>query len=190
MGKEMKLTILDQAAIDHVASVSKHTHAAMIVKWLITGWDVEFQHAIGKWKISDFPTWSPGSKYRLIEPKPAKPAYRVYVSKISGQTFSRNSAEDGTRDNSLTPSSEWLSDDWIEYDPPKKWPTPLVERIAAIDLEAAQWIVDHWDDLLEDRYSACVSAGRESNKLYSIFHWEPSDQGKPYWNEISNKLGE
>ena len=186
----MKLTILDQAAIDHVASVSKHTHAAMIVKWLITGWDVEFQHAIGKWKISDFPTWSPGSKYRLIEPKPAKPAYRVYVSKISGQTFSRNSAEDGTRDNSLTPSSEWLSDDWIEYDPPKKWPTPLVERIAAIDIKAAEWIVAHWDDLLDDKYTYKNNYSRDCDTLSHMFDWETPPQGTDYWGSISDKLGE
>ncbi len=36
----------------------------------------------------------------------------------------------------------------------KQWPTPLVERIAEIDLKAAEWIVDHWGDLLEDKYTS------------------------------------
>ena len=113
----MSLTKEDQAAINHVVSVSKHPHTAMIIKWLITGWDVEFQHAIGKWKISDFPTWSPGSKYRLIEPKPAKPAYRVYIEKSDGRTYTQD-AINGNRDKTLLPEKyEWLSD-WIEYDRP------------------------------------------------------------------------
>jgi len=181
----------DQAAIDHVASVSKNPHAAMIVKWLITGWDVEFQHAIGEWKISDFPTWSPGSKYRLIEPKPAKPAYRVYRSISSGNTYTRDS-NGFERYDHLDGEGivrEWISD-WIEYDPPKKWPTPLVERIAAIDIKAAEWIVDHWDDLLDWKYQACVTVGRESQYLYSMFDWKEAPQEPGYWDKISNKLGE
>lgn len=106
----------DQAAIDHVASVSNHPHAAMIVKWLITGWDVEFQHAIGKWKISDFPTWSPGSKYRLIEPKPAKPAYKVYRLP-NGMTSTEDRYENGDESKMLPDAAIPISD-WIEYDRP------------------------------------------------------------------------
>lgn len=176
----------DQAAIDHVASVSNHPHAAMIVKWLITGWDVEFQHAIGEWKISDFPTWSPGSKYRLIEPKPAKPAYRVYVDTKSLLTNTIDDS-DGTRHHDLPVLCEWISD-WIEYDPPKKWPTPLVERIAAIDIKAAEWIVDHWDDLLDRKYVTEDNYSRDSKVLLSMFCWKASPQGVQYWNNIDNKL--
>jgi len=175
----------DQAAIDHVASVSKHPHAAMIVKWLITGWDVEFQHAIGEWKISDFPTWSPGSKYRLIEPKPAKPAYRVYGGANGTNTVDR--LPNGSLSHGIPDWAEWISD-WIEYDPPKKWPTPLVERIAAIDLAAAQWIVDHWDDLLDAKYVTKCNYSRDSNILISMFCWKSSPQGVQYWNNIDNKL--
>ena len=177
----------DQAAIDHVASVSKNPHAAMIVKWLITGWDVEFQHAIGEWKISDFPTWSPGSKYRLIEPKPAKPAYRVYLDKEGTPYVARKYA-----DGNVAQTYEEVDyiTDWIEYDPPKKWPTPLVERIAAIDLEAAQWIVDHWDDLLDDRYTYKNNYSRDCGTLNYMFDWEATPQGSKYWESISVELGE
>lgn len=180
----------DQAAIDHVASVSKHPHAAMIVKWLITGWDVEFQHAIGEWKISDFPTWSPGSKYRLIEPNPAKPAYRVYRSISSGNTYTRDS-NGGERYDYLDGEGvvrEWISD-WIEYDPPKKWPTPLVERIAAIDIKAAEWIVDHWDDLLTDKYTFKGNYSRDSETLDHMFDWDETEFIFN-WVDISKELGE
>ena len=179
----------DKSAIDHVASVSKHPHAAMIVKWIITGWDVEHEYVAGEWRITGSPSWSPGSKYRLIEPKPAKPAYRVYIDPINGNpAIVRRSTYDIDY-KSYDGKVEWLTE-WKEYDQPKKWPTPLVERIAAINLEAAQWIVDHWDDLLEERYSGSVSGGRESHKLRSMFQWSESPQGKEYWYAISKQLGE
>jgi len=177
----------DQAAIDHVASVSKNPHAAMIVKQLITGWSVEFEYAAGEWRISANPSWSPGSKYRLIEPKPAKPAYRVYGGENGTNTVDR--LPNGSLSHGIPEWAEWISD-WIEYDQPKKWPTPLVQRIAAIDLDAAQWIVDHWDDLLDERYSEGVTAGRESGRLCSMFTWSSSTQGKEYWYAISKQLGE
>ncbi len=176
----------DQAAIDHIASVSKHPHAAMIVKWLITGWDVEFQHAIGEWKISDFPTWSPGSKYRLIEPKPVKPAYRVYGGANGTNTVDR--LPNGSLSHGIPDGAEWLGE-WIEYDQPKKWPTPLVERIAAIDPEAAQWIVDHWEDLLDEKYTVGVY-DRMNDRLLDMFYWTSSPQKHDYWSKISDKLGE
>jgi len=179
----------DQAAIDHVASVSKHPHAAMIVKWLITGWDVEFEYATEEWKIIDYPSWAHDIKYRLIEPKPAKPAYRVYINKTTGSTISRDSL-DGHREDYLDNNYEWLCD-WIEYDPsPKKWPTPLVERIAAIDIKAAEWIVNHWDDLLEDKYTYKNNYSRDCDTLTHMFDWETPPQGTAYWESISVKLGE
>lgn len=182
----------DQAAIDHVASVSKHPHAAIIVKQLITGWSVEFEYAIGEWQIIDYPRWAHDIKYRLIEPKPAKPAYRVYINKTTGATISRDS-RDGHREDYLDNNHEWLCD-WIEYDQPKEWPTPLVERIAAIDLEAAQWIVDHWDDLLEDRYTKDfnnnnVLYSRESHDLNAMFSWKSTGKLE-YWLNIYRKLRE
>lgn len=73
---------------------------------------------------------------------------------------------------------------------PKNWPTPLVERIAAIDINAAQWIVDHWDDLLEYKYSVDGSYSRESNKLDSMFVWCEAPQCDGYWRKISKQLGE
>lgn len=179
------MNVKDQAAIDHVASVSKHPHAAMIVKWLITGWDVKTK--IGK-EVIENPTWFIDIDYELIEPEPAKPAYRVYVDR-EGVTFTAQRDTDGKIYQAYTDGVEWLGG-WIEYDPPKKWPTPLVERIAAIDLEAAEWIVDNWANLLEDRYSGSVSKGRESKKLRKMFDWGESPQGKEYWREIAEKLGE
>ncbi len=155
----------DQAAIDHVASVSKHPHAAMI----ITGWDVKLEG-----KITNNPYWHKGYKYELIEPKPELSVMDIMMS--NKPTIYDALVERLAREYVLTKRT--------------KWPTPLVERIAAIDLEAAQWIVDHWDDLLESKYASEVSVGRESNELHSMFSWKSSDQGKPYWQEIANKLGE
>ena len=178
----------DQAAIDHVASVSKNPHAAMIVKWLITGWDVRFRQGNGDMCSTTAVTWNPGTEYELIEPKPIKPAYRVYIEKSDGRTYTQD-AIDGNRDKTLLPEKyEWLSD-WIEYDPPKKWPTPLVERIAAIDMEAAQWIVDHWDDLLKEEYTL-GSYDRMNDNLVDMFYWNNSPQEHNYWSKISDKLGE
>lgn len=71
-----------------------------------------------------------------------------------------------------------------------KWPTPLVERIAAIDLQAAQWIVDHWDDLLEDKYTYKNNYSRDCDTLTHMFDWETPPQGIDYWGSISDKLGE
>lgn len=130
----------DQAAIDHVASVSKHPHAAMIVKWLITGWDVRFRQGNGDMCSTTAATWNPDTEYELIEPK--------------------------------------------------KRTIPLVARIAAIDLEAAQWIVDHWDDLLEDRYTCKNNYSRDCDTLSHMFDWEAPPQGADYWSNISEKLGE
>lgn len=180
----------DQAAIDHVASVSKNPHAAMIVKQLITGWNVEFEYAAGEWRISANPSWSPGSKYRLIEPKPAKPAYRVYKRKGQRETYTQDRFNDGKLSYLNNPEVVEFLSDWIEYDPPKKWPTPLVERIAAIDLDAAQWIVDNWDELLNDRYLECFGVSMESDRLKTMFAWSSSPQGKEYWYAISKQLGE
>lgn len=171
----------DQAAIDHVASVSKHPHAAMIVKWLITGWDV-------KWKGSKGtivnPAWVPEHEYELI----AKSAYRVYTYQGTNSAKLQNRFEDGSVTNiGDIDKVEFLSD-WIEYDSPKGWPTPLVERIASIDIKAAEWIVDHWDDLLEDKYTMNNIHERESNLLNYMFYWYNSPQGEGYWKDISRQL--
>ena len=182
----MKLTILDQSAIDHVASVSKHPHAAMIVKWLITGWDVVYE---GKKDRLIHPCWSKDDEYELVEPKPpAKPAYRVYRYKPLNITCTIDRDINGEPKEELPPDSEWISE-WIEYDQPKKWPTPLVERIAAIDLDAAQWIVDHWDDLLDEKYTYKGKYSRDSERLASMFDWEKTDFNFD-WLNISDKLVE
>ena len=171
----------DQSAIDHVASVSKTHNAKMIIEWVMDGC------------VYDDYTDDDGNitairLERRIEPKPAKPAYRVYIEKSDGRTYTQD-AINGNRDKTLLPEKyEWLSD-WIEYDQPKEWPTPLVERIAAIDLEAAQWIVDHWDELLEDRYTLNINT-RDSNELKFMFDWTESRCGYTYWKNISKQLGE
>ncbi len=184
----MKLTQQDQDAINHIASVSKHKHAALIAKWLITGCKVEFKNFKLEWEKAKHPGWLERHEYRLIEPKPPKPAYRVYIVGTITNTVDRYA--DGTYSINLIEGINWLTD-WIEYDPDqKKWPTPLVERIAAIDIDAAQWIVDHWDDLLENRYTNKGEHSRVSDKLLSMFSWIESDQGGYYWRDIADKLGE
>lgn len=103
----------DQSAIDHVASVSKHPHAAMIVKWLITGLGVKLKgHKL------DNPQWIAGLAYELIEPKPAKPAYRVYSDK-DGDLFVAERNSEGGICQTFTDGCEWVAE-WVEYDPPKK----------------------------------------------------------------------
>lgn len=179
----------DQAAIDYVASISKHHHAAMIVKWLITGWDVEVKIE-NDWKHEIYTSWSIGYEYRLIEPKPFKPAYRVYKNKRNEHTFTIDKIGGLVASKLPTDEDAVLIQDWIEYDPPKKWPTPLVERIAAIDIKAAEWIVDNWNDLLEERYTRKGMYDRESHLLSHSFDWSESDLDDNIWEEISTKLGE
>lgn len=177
----------DRDAIDHVASVSKNPHAAMIVKWLITGWDVIRKDDPDNIIIS--PRWHKGEEYELIEPKPAKPAYRVYIEPSNQKpTIVTKWSYDKSRD-SFDGKVEWISD-WIEYDQPKKWLTPLVERIAAIDLKAAEWIVDHWDELLAGKYDPIGLYKVYSDTLDKMFYWPSTEQGDAYWRNISRQLGE
>ena len=147
----------------------------------IFGWDLK-SNITGT--IIKNTTWVDGSEWQLIEPKPAKPAYRVYGGANGTNTVDR--LPNGSLSHGIPDGAEWLGE-WIEYDPPKKWPTPLVERIAAIDLEAAQWIVDHWDDLLEDKYKNSNMCSRDSNSLLYMFKWDESPQGTDYWDDIDNK---
>lgn len=181
------LTEQDKAAIEHIASVSKHPHAAMIVEWLITDAKVEYFEDYGPWVLCDeYLIWHKEVKYRLVYPK-IKPAYRVYRHKKTGCTYSRDSI-DGTRDNRLTEYSEWISE-WIEYDEPKQWPTPLVERIAAIDRDAAQWIVENWDDLVAGEYSTNnKDVNAHAGTLNMMFIWGLAPQGDKYWRRIYKKL--
>lgn len=184
----MTLSQQDQDAINHIASVSKHKHAAIIAKWLITGWIVEFKNISGDWCKNKYPGWGKETEYRLIEPKPKKPAYRVYKTGNIANTVIR--FEDGSYTSNYKENLDWLTD-WTEYYPDqKKWPTPLVERIAAIDIKAAEWIVDHWDELLDDRYTIKGEHSRDSEKLKRMFSWIQSDQGWFYWRDIAEKLGE
>ena len=181
----MTLSQQDQDAINHIASVSKHKHAEIIAKWLITGWDVKLK---GFDERLECPSWLNNVEYELIEPKPPKPAYRVYQAYILTGTVDRYS--DGTYSANYHENLDWLTD-WIEYDPdPKKWPTPLVARIAAIDIKAAEWIVDHWDELLEVKYIGSNNYSRDSDRLLEMFVWNKSDQGHLYWRSIADKLGE
>lgn len=175
----------DQAAIDHIASVSQNPHAAMIVKQLITGWDLK-SNITGT--IIKNTTWVDGSEWQLIEPKPAKPAYRVYIEPGDGEPKTVTRKHYDKHSDSYDNKVEWISD-WIEYDQPKKWPTALVERIAAIDIKAAEWIVDHWDDLLDDRYTLNINT-RDSNELKFMFDWTESRCGYTYWKNISKQMGE
>lgn len=112
-----------------------------------------------------------------------KPAYRVYADQ-DGDLFVAERNSEGGICQTFTENIRWISD-WIEY---TKWPTPLVERIAAIDLEAAQWIVEHWDDLLDEKYAKNGMHSRDSDELTFMFKWESSPQNHAYWNNISRQL--
>jgi hypothetical protein len=120
----------------------------------------------------------------LIEPKPA---YRVYADE-DGDLFVAERTVCGGICQTFTDNITWLSD-WIEYDHPKKWPTPLVERIAAIDIKAAEWIVEHWDELLAGKYTK-GGGDATSYNLINMFNWSMTPQGSTYWNHIDNKLCE
>ena len=180
------LTDKDKEAIAHIASVSKEPHAEMRAEQLITGAKVEWKPCddSSEWETTDHPVWGLGNEYRLVYQK-IKPAYRVYRVKAHGSTYTRDSI-DGIRDNSLTDKSEWISD-WIEYDEPKKWPTPLVERIAAIDITAAEWIVEHWDDLVAEKYTR-GSSNIKNDYLMHAFAWDMTPQGQGYWESINDRM--
>jgi len=191
------MNLTDKEIIEHVSKKSKHPHAAMIVEWLLTGKEVM---CFGS--IVEYPAWYPNDEYEF---KPQKPAYRVYRDGDLTSTVDR--LDDGTltddRDN-----FDWLTD-WIEYDPVKSiktyegfgsvntkirrfkpYPSELVERISKINLGAAEWLRDNWDELLDEKYSRYVSVGRYSTKLHSMFYWKPSPQGNDYWESIATQLGE
>ena len=115
--------------------------------------------------------------------KSKKPEYRVYRYKGERGSNTQDRYPDGKLSHIGDISQVVFMSDWIEYDPsPKKWPTPLVERIAAIDIEAAQWIVDHWDVFLFNN--------KNTEKLLFMFIWEDAPQGSQYWRSISEQLGE
>jgi hypothetical protein len=186
------LTDKDKDAIAHIASVSKHPHAPVIVEWLLTGYQVEYFEDNGPWNLCyEYPVWYKENKYLIVYPK-IKPAYRVYRYKGESVTCTQDRFTDGTESPLDFPHDTEFLSDWIEYDEPKNWPTPLVERIAAIDLEAAQWIVDHWDELLDDRYTkdspdGIVVYSRESNELNKMFSWGASGR-IGYWINIYKQL--
>lgn len=173
----------NEQAIKYISENSKNPHAAMIAEWLLTGWDVEYLTNNEEWAPANRPSWNHYTKYRLVR----KPAYRVYIDKDGDVMCARRSA-DGAISQGFK-EVKWLSDDWIEYDP-KQWPTPLVERIAAIDIKAAEWIVDNWDELLEDRYTRGGTYRRDSNTLGNMFFFGSPPQGIMYWADISIILGE
>lgn len=180
------LTDKDKAAIAHIASVSREPHAEIRSEQLITGAKVEIRTPSGNWSEKHYPLWLSEAQYSLVYPK-IKPAYRVYkLNDRQTTTVDRDSAGRILEHLDLE-GVEWLGD-WVEYDEPKKWPTPLVERIAAIKPEAAEWIVENWDDLLDDKYVTKDNYSRDSGMLISMFCWEASPQGTQYWNNIDNKL--
>lgn len=183
----MKLTDKDKAAIAHIASASREPHAAMRAEQLITGAKVEFYNTFcNDWRDVDAATWDKETEYRLVYPK-IKPAYRVYIDP-NGITLTIDRFVDGSLSSGLPDGCEWISD-WVEYDDTKQWPTPLVERIAAIDIKAAKWIVDNWDDLVDGKHSGSLSYMKAYNEdLYCCFYWETTPQRHNYWENIYKQL--
>lgn len=188
---EDKDMLNNEQVIKYIAENSKHTHAAIIAEWLITGWQVEFHSTSGRWLEASIPNWGKDTKYRLVKPQ-IKPAYRLYKYKNQRGSCAQNRYEDGTISHHVNDKDViWLTPDWIEYDTePKKWPTPLVKRIAAIDIKAAEWIVDNWDELLTDKYIYKGRYSRDSTRLDQMFCWAESDYDEDYWYDISMKLCE
>lgn len=169
----MKLTDKDQEAIKHITKVSTNPNADLIVMQLITGWDLKNKHTgvvikNNQWISDDFV---------LIKPKPA---YRVYRKIGCRGTYTLDRYSDGWFNAQLPENCEFISD-WIEYDTPILWPTPLIERIAAIDIDAAEWIINNQNN---------HPIRMESKLLCSMFNWERTPQGYDYWSKISKKLGE
>jgi len=181
----------NEQVIKYVSENSKNPHAAMMVEQLLTGWDVELEDQPNSWVKDPNTIWHPLVKYRLVKPK-MKPAYRVF--RLAGETRPRvqyRNADGSESSTLLTNTTAVCLTDWVEYDPePKQWPTPLVERIAAIDIEAAEWIVDNWDELLEDRYTRGGTYRRDSNTLGNMFFFGSPPQCSMYWADISIRLGE
>jgi len=180
IGKEtkMKLTDKDQEAIKHIAKVSTNPNADLIVMQLITGWDLKNTNT--GVVIKDTKWLSDG--FELIEPKPA---YRVYRKIGCRGTYTLDRYVDEWVNAPLPADCEFISD-WIEYDPPILWPTILIERIAAIDIDAAQWIINNQNILFDGGGSIKI----ESKLLYSMFNWDKTPQGYDYWSKISKELGE
>ena len=174
------LTDKDKEAIAHIASVSKHPHAAMMAEWLITSCEVKLDG-----KVNNNPYWHKDYKYELVYPK-TKPAYRVYRYKGERGTNTQDRFENGSLSHIGDITQVVFMGDWAEY---QKWPTPLVERIAAIEPEAAQWIVDNWDDLVAGKYTR-RDCNATTDILLTMFHWTRSPQGHDYWRHISGQLGE
>lgn len=182
----------NEQVIKYISENSKHPHAEIIAEWLLTGRDVEFHsQKSGHWREASTPNWRKDTKYRLVKQK-IKPAYKVYKYKNQLGSCAQDRYEDGTISHHVNDKDViWLTPDWVEYDPePKKWPTPLVECIAAIDIKAANWIVDNWDDLLLDKYTYKGRYSRESDRLGKMFCWAKASLDEGYWYDISQKLGE
>lgn len=180
IGKEtkMKLTDKDQEAIKHIAKVSTNPNADLIVMQLITGWDLKNKHTgvvikNNQWISDDFV---------LIKPKPA---YRVYRKIGCKGTYTLDKYADERFNAQLPANCEFISD-WIEYEETKEWPTILIERIAAIDIDAAQWIINNQNILFDGGGSIEI----ESKLLCSMFNWDKTPQGYDYWSKISKELGE
>lgn len=114
------LTERDLKVVEHVANISKNIHAALIVKQLITGWDVEIQDNITrKWNLivkPAKPSWSEEFTYRLVKPK-MKPAYRAFKFGDGSGTSTVDRNENGNFSSPLPIGAKWLGD-WIEYDHP------------------------------------------------------------------------
>jgi len=169
------MNITDKQVIEHVSKKSKNPHAAMMVEWLLTGKEVLYRGC----KVTN-PSWLPDNKYEFKSKQ--KPAYRVYIdpNKI---TLTIDRYTDGTYSSELPEDCIWLSD-WVEYDTEqaKQWPSELVERISKINLEAAEWLRDNWDDIKKE----C----RDAKRLDCLMIWYSKPQGNKYWQEISKQLGE
>lgn len=72
----------------------------------------------------------------------------------------------------------------------------LIERIARVDLSAAQYLLSLYDAVPREGITVVVSRGADggdciyklASEIGMTFRWAGTPQGGPYWSNISQEL--
>ena len=180
----------NEDVVNYVTRNSGRPNADIVAGHLLTGRDIEFLDTDGKWKSIQTFVCAPETIYRL---KPQRPAYRVYRHHGSQRVQVQNRTENGDYTTVWDATQVVFLTDWIEYDKVEEeiplerpaWPSHYVECIAAIDPDAAEWIVANLDTDTPTTY------GRPAvfdTPLPEMFSWKDTSQGYEYWADINHKL--
>lgn len=74
----------------------------------------------------------------------------------------------------------------------ESWPSELVERISKIDLDAAHWLKDHWDELDTQKYIGHVvykRSTKNTSRLDALFNWSlDTEHNFLYWHNLNEQL--